>query len=98
MRRFLKNVLLYSLPLLAVFVVAEIYLRTIDTAYTEKEKKLYASDPEILILGNSHAAYGIDPNRFSMRAFNAANVAQSLYFDKRIALKHLGQLPHLNSY
>ena len=88
----LKRFLLFVSPLTLIFLGVEIYLRAIDTSYTEKDRELTQADPEVLILGNSHAAYGVNPNVFSREAFNAANVAQSIYFDKRITLKHL---PHL---
>jgi hypothetical protein len=85
---------LFVLPLVLLFLGVEWYLRTIETTYTEKDNQLLHSNPEILILGNSHAAYDVDPNCFDRDAFNAANVEQSLYFDKRITLKHL---PHLKN-
>lgn len=95
MSSLLKRMLLFVLPLALLFLSVEWYLRTIRTTYTEKEKGLSGSNPELLILGNSHAAYGIDPDCFSREAFNGANIAQSLYFDKRIALKHLPELKNL---
>jgi hypothetical protein len=54
-----------------------------------------AADIEVLILGNSHAAYGLDPRGFSLDAFNAASVNQSLYFDKRITMKYIDELSKL---
>jgi hypothetical protein len=50
---------------------------------------------QMLVLGNSHANYGVDPNVFSVYAYNIANVNQSLYFDKRLTLKILPELPNL---
>ena len=41
---------------------------------------------EMLIVGNSHAAYGIDANELNFEAHNIAQVSQSIYFDKRITL------------
>jgi hypothetical protein len=75
----------------------EIYLRQIDTTYTEKEKGIIQNQKEIelLILGNSRATLGIDSNQFDLYAYNLANVAQPLYYDKRIALKHLDKLTNL---
>lgn len=95
MKKFLIKLSLYSLPFLVAFIGAEIYLRFAQTSYTIKDDGLREGKAEILILGNSHMNYAADPNRFSMYAFNAANVAQSLYFDKRITLKHLDHLPKL---
>ncbi|CAM3397203.1 hypothetical protein FLLO111716_08180 [Flavobacterium longum] len=95
MKKFLIKLSLYSLPFLVAFIGAEVYLRFAQTSYTIKDDGLREGKAEILILGNSHMNYAADPSRFSMYAFNASNVAQSLYFDKRITLKHLDHLPKL---
>jgi hypothetical protein len=84
-------------PVALVFCLCEVFLRFIPTSYRIKNAQLAADAPNIqlLILGNSHASYGLDPRRFSIEAFNAASVNQSLYFDKRIVLKYLGDLKNL---
>jgi hypothetical protein len=75
----------------------EIYLRHISTSYTVKTQGLISSSDsvELLILGNSHAAFGIDPGQFELYSYNLAQVNQSLYFDKRLTLKHLDKLKNL---
>jgi hypothetical protein len=95
MKRLLKFAGLFLLPLILALLVFETCLRSIPTSYTEKEKGWNNGGFEVLILGNSHAAYGINPDQFARPAFNGANVAQSLYFDKRITLKHLDGLKKL---
>ncbi|HEX9504031.1 MAG TPA: hypothetical protein VF974_07010 [Patescibacteria group bacterium] len=67
------------------------------TSYQIKNEQLVEcnKDVELLILGNSHAAYGLDPEQFALNAFNLAQVTQSLYFDKRITLKHLNEMKKL---
>lgn len=84
-------------PLIVFLLIAELYLRQIDTSYSEKVKglKQNSENIEVLFLGNSHTAYGIDPKQFHLAAYNMAQVSQSLYFDKRITLKYLSQLPKL---
>lgn len=85
------------MPIVVVIIGFEIYLRQIVTTYSEKEKGILqnAKKIEVLILGNSRATLGIDPNQFEKYAYNLANVAQPLYYDKRIALKYLDQLSNL---
>jgi len=95
MKRFSKFTTLFLLPLFLVLAALEAGMRLIPTSYTEKEKGWRKGGFEVLILGNSHAAYGIDPHYFARPAFNGANVAQSLYFDKRITLEHLHVLKEL---
>ncbi|WP_284652325.1 D-alanyl-lipoteichoic acid biosynthesis protein DltD [Flavobacterium terrisoli] len=97
MKKFIKYLIYFALPFIAIVAFFEIYLRQIDTTYTEKEKEILQDQKkiEVLILGNSRATLGIDPNQFEVHAFNLANVAQPLYYDKRIALKHLDKLTNL---
>ena len=87
MKRLLRKLLWFFVPVATFLIVAETYLRSIPTTYSEKARGLASSDPEILILGNSHAAYGVNPVLLPRDAYNAANVYQSIYFDKRLALK-----------
>jgi hypothetical protein len=97
MRLFFKRFLFFLIPILLVLGVAELFLRHVPTSYKIKKAQLTASswNIELLILGNSHATYGLDPRQFSLNAFNIASVNQSLYFDKRITLKYLDELPRL---
>jgi len=89
--------LLFISPVVVIVLLSEIFLRNMDTTYTIKHEQLLASsrDIELLIVGNSHAAYGLDPEQFSLQAFNLAEVGQSLYFDKRITLKYIDRLNKL---
>lgn len=72
------------------------WLRNIDSLYKEKYIGVqHAKDTQILILGNSHATYGVNPVYFSLPAYNLACQNQSLYFDKRLVMKILPSLPEL---
>jgi len=96
MRLFIKRFCLFTFPLILVLVFFEIFLRKMDTSYTIKEEQIVSNgkNVELLILGNSHAAR-LDPRKFSLNAFNLAQVNQSLYFDKRITLKYIDRLKEL---
>lgn len=87
---------MFALPLILVLFFFELFLRKMDTSYKIKREQVASAgrDAEVLILGNSHAAR-LDPREFSQNAFNLAQVNQSLYYDKRIALKYLDQMKKL---
>lgn len=97
MRKFLLQIGRFLLPVFLFLGGIEIFLIKMDTAYTEKIDRLKknSENVEVLILGNSHAAYGIDPNEFDLQAHNIAQVSQSIYFDKRITLGQLNDLKKL---
>lgn len=97
MKKFLKNLVIYSLPFLVFVLFFEIYLRQLNTSYSEKARGLIENRKkiELIIFGNSHEAYGINPNEFDVFAYNMAQVTQSLYFDKRIAIKYIDDIPNL---
>jgi len=97
MKLFLKK-LIYFLILPIVFVLMmDIWLRNQESTYSVKyEDALLNKDSiEILILGNSHATYGVDPDAFEMYAYNMANVGQSIYFDKRLTTSLIDSLSNL---
>lgn len=52
---------------------------------------------EILVLGNSHTLYGIQPSVFKQRTFNLSSVSQTLYYDSEITLKYLPKLKKLKT-
>lgn len=94
MHRFLKKLsLILILPILSI-VVFDIWLRNINTSYTEKYDGLMAQKDsvQVLFLGNSHANYSIDPTAFpNYYAYNLANLNQRIYFDKRLTLKAIDE-------
>ncbi|MEI6754881.1 MAG: D-alanyl-lipoteichoic acid biosynthesis protein DltD [Paludibacter sp.] len=96
MKKFLLKLLLFSLPFVVLVLAMDSWLRNVDSLYKEKFQGIQrAKDTQILILGNSHANYGVDPGSFSLPAYNLANPNQSLYFDKRLVQKLLPSLPKL---
>ena len=97
MQEFLKkNIWFLLLPLLIV-LTSDISLRMLNTLYKEKYKgaKEVADSIQILALGTSHANYAIDPQQFDLYTYNIANLAQSIYFDKRITLSLLPDMKRL---
>jgi hypothetical protein len=97
MKVFVLKIMNFLYPIIIVIVGGEIYLRNINTVYSEKLGGLLKNSDsiEVLIIGNSHACYGISPTNFSMNTYNIAQSNQSIYFDKRITLKYINRLVNL---
>jgi hypothetical protein len=76
---------------------AEYLLRNIDNDYLHKKTYLdkHADEISLLILGSSHAYYGIDPAYLSVKSYNAANIAQSLDYDAAILHQYANRLKNL---
>ena len=94
MKIFFKKILIFSFLPLVVMLLFDFWLRGQDSIYEKKyEGLLSAKDSvQLLILGNSHATYGVDPTAFStIYAYNLANVSQTIYFDKRLTLRSIEQ-------
>lgn len=91
------KILLFVLFPIAIILISDITLRRQNTLYKEKYEgaKISSDSIEVLILGTSHATYAVDPEVFDFYAYNLANLAQSIYFDKRITLSLLPELPKL---
>ena len=97
MRKFAKTLFVFVLPLAIVYLFTENRLSKVANSYNQKmslaEKK--AKEVEVMVLGASTALYGIDPTYFSHIGFNLANVSQSIYYDKRLAIKYINKMPNL---
>jgi len=97
MKRFLLRFLLFVLPIFLIILFAEIKLSAIPTTYEFKKKSFEAQleNVEILILGNSQAFGGINPEYLTRPAFNLCNNSQTFYYDAEITQKYLSELPKL---
>jgi len=94
---FLKRLFVFMVLPIILIIMTDGYIRNKNSLYTEKLQGAIQDKEkiEIIILGNSHANYGVDPNAFDKYAYNLANVNQSIYFDKRILLSHLHEFKNL---
>ena len=97
MREFIKENLLFLILPLVIILIFDVSLRMQNSLYKEKYEgfKKEKDSIEILILGTSLSTYGIDPEEFDLYAYNLSNLAQSIYFDKRITLSLLPELTKL---
>jgi hypothetical protein len=97
MKKFLVKSLYFIIPCLLIVEAMDIWLRSTNSLYKEKLNgiKIKKDLVQVLILGNSHANYAVDPSQFSLCAYNLANVNQSIYFDKRLTMGILPEMPKL---
>ncbi|MES2767208.1 MAG: hypothetical protein V4642_15135 [Bacteroidota bacterium] len=98
-KKFLLKTLVFLLPLALVFGYFEVRLRAMETTYSTKKRDFtqQMDSVEILVLGSSHALYGIDPSQFSLRSYNLSNSSQTLYYDEKLAEKYLDNMPLLKA-
>ncbi|MBQ0058156.1 MAG: hypothetical protein KBT20_10920 [Bacteroidales bacterium] len=98
MKRFLTRTLtLIVLPLASLFGVCEYLLRQVDNDYRYKATWMDRNSEtvEVYCLGSSHTYFGFEPSCLSLRAFNAAHVAQGLKYDVFLLNKYIGRMPSL---
>ncbi|HTA27907.1 MAG TPA: D-alanyl-lipoteichoic acid biosynthesis protein DltD, partial [Bacteroidia bacterium] len=72
-------------------------LGTLTNSYNLKRQQLetQADSIEVLVLGSSESLHGINPSYFSFKGYNAANMAQSLFYDENILVNHINKMPRL---
>lgn len=99
MKKLVIKILLFLLPVLLVWLALEVFYRTVDTNFTEKNKQIRTeyADAEVLVLGNSHTLFGVNPDYFQRKTYNIANVSQTLYFDELIFNTYVNELPELKA-
>ncbi|MBF6640013.1 hypothetical protein IVB69_00835 [Flavobacterium sp. J49] len=99
MKKFLIKIFIFLSPFIVVTLFFEVYLRIVNTHYKEKLNGLYDNNDkiELLILGNSHANYGINPKQINIESYNMAMVNQPLLHDYKILAKVIDSLPNLKA-
>jgi len=97
MKNFFLRIFLFCIPIIIIAIGCEIYVRNMPSFYRQKRDQLVANADsiEVLILGSSHAADGVDPNQFTLYAHNLAFGSQYIYFDRKLVEKYLPDLPRL---
>lgn len=96
--KFIKRSLLtVFLPVVVFFSIYEFLYRAIPNSYKIKDAYLTekGNQVQLLILGSSHAYFGIDPSSFSMPSYNAANVSEDIERDHYVFFHYIKYLPNL---
>ena len=90
MNAFIKGVLIFLFPVVFLALTIEVMIRLIPNDYSLKRNYLdkNSNKIEVLILGSSHAFFGLDPVYFSNNCFNAGYVSQTLDYDLEILKKY----------
>ena len=98
MKRFLRDIALFVLPLLIIAVVMEFVAESIPNSYTYKREYMEQQGAEIrtLILGSSNAYDGLNPSVLP-QAFNLANSSQTLDDDYRLLAKYIDSMDSLHT-
>ena len=99
MRRLYLKIALFLLPLFLVWLALEVFYRQAPNNYSYKDQQLQnvAANVQTLIMGDSHAFYGINPVYFKDPTFNLSNISQSLLTDELLLEKHIANLPALKT-
>jgi RNase H-fold protein (predicted Holliday junction resolvase) len=99
MRSFIKQVLVFVIPVLLIAIALEVALRHIPNDYDFKYSQLEIKKAEIktLILGSSHSMYGFNPDYFSEPAYNLGHVSQTMDLDYYLLKKYIKTLPKLET-
>lgn len=94
---YLRKILFFSLPVIILFLVVEILLWLIPNDFSYRYNRIIAKSDSIenLILGGSHAYYGLNPSNISPVTFNLSYVSQSLQLDYLVLDKLIDSLPKL---
>ncbi|WP_400077630.1 hypothetical protein [Winogradskyella sp. R77965] len=79
MKKFLKRITIFFVPIFLLLFIAEFSVRKIPNSYKLKGEYLKKNAKSIqnIALGSSHTFYGIKPEYFSSKTFNAGNISQS---------------------
>lgn len=98
MKRFLRKIALFVVPLLIIAVAMEFVAEAIPNSYTYKRDYMeqHGSQIQTLILGSSNAYDGLSPSVLP-DAFNLANSSQTLEDDYRLLSKYIDSMDSLQT-
>ncbi len=99
MKRFLKQILLFIIPLAVIGIGIEIMLRNVPNPYTYKRTLLEKNLDGIkhLCIGSSVVNNGFDPAFFADSTFNFAFGGQWLRYNTLLLERYIGKMPNLEN-
>ncbi|MEP5253979.1 MAG: hypothetical protein ABJQ39_02890 [Winogradskyella arenosi] len=80
MKKFIKHIILFSIPMFGVLCALEVLFRSVPNNYSYKNE-LLNTKYEGVILGNSHAYRGLLAENLQYNSINLSNVSQSIDID-----------------
>lgn len=99
MKRFLKNIVIFSGICLVASIVIELLLLTQTNTYSYKRSYVekHIKDIEILFLGNSHIEEAVKPELVGENAFNMAISGRNVIYDVEIAKRYIPQMQKIKA-
>lgn len=96
MKRFIRKILIYTLPIVFIAIGLELYVESIPNSYTYKRNYMeqHAAEIQTLVLGSSYAYDGIDAKMLDS-AFNLANSSQCFEDDYRLLQRYIVHMDSL---
>jgi len=96
---FVAKLALFLVPLLLVLGWFEVqFARHPEELRKKHDAWIAASNStRILVLGSSHALFGVRCQAFAKPAFNLGWVSQTLYYDSALLSRSLARMPHLET-
>lgn len=98
MKKALYRTLLVTIPLILFLISLELYCEIkIPNSYKLKRTSIenYGNKIKILVLGDSHAWNGVNPDQFRQFGFNLSNPTQDIYENQKLLSKTIDQMPNL---
>jgi len=98
MARLLLKALVFALPIVTLFGVAEHKLESMPTGYSTLRGRAdqHIGPARVIVTGSSHAYYGIKPQILGSQTFSLAYISQDIYYDTRLVLKYLSETRDLS--
>ncbi|RCW92081.1 DUF1574 family protein [Winogradskyella arenosi] len=99
MKKFIKQVLAFVVPVLILIAMLEIALRHIPNDYRFKHSEITLQKDAIktLILGSSHSMYGMNPEYFTKKTFNLGHISETIDLDYLMLKAYIDRLPELKT-
>ena len=99
MKRFVKYLALFALPLLALLAAGEWLVRQYPNSYRYKAEWMdaHADSVQTLVMGASHIYYAIIPDSLATNTFNLSNVSQLYEYDWFLLNRYGDRLKQLKS-
>lgn len=96
-KKFCKNLAIFLIPFLGGWIAIEVFYRTVPNNYTVKHDYIskHRKEIEVLLFGDSHCMYGLNPVYFKANTFNISNVSQTIFFDKLLFDQYINRFPKL---
>ena len=98
MRKFILRSLAFLIPAILVLAAVEAYVRQLPNTYRYKDEWMWKNGHRVntIVLGNSHAYYGIIPSVLGDSVFNLSNVSQRLEHDYFLLTRYASACQHLS--